>query len=46
MLRQGLVVFQFTISIILISGTIIVLQQLDFMKNKDLGININKTLSD
>lgn len=44
MLRKGLVVFQFTISIILISGTIIVLQQLSFMKNEDLGININKTL--
>lgn len=44
LLRQGLVIFQFTVSIILISGTIIVLQQLSFMKNKDLGININKTI--
>jgi len=44
MLRQGLVVFQFTVSVILISGTIIVLQQLAFMKNTDLGISINKTL--
>jgi putative ABC transport system permease protein len=44
LLRQGLVVFQFTVSIILISGTIIVLQQLDFMKNKDLGININGSI--
>jgi len=43
-LRKGLVVFQFTVSIILIAGTIIVLQQLNFMKNKDLGININQTL--
>ena len=33
MLRQGLVVFQFTVSVILISGTIIVLQQLDFMQS-------------
>lgn len=44
LLRQGLVVFQFTVSIILISGTVIVLQQLAFMKNKDLGINIHQTL--
>ena len=44
MMRQSLVVFQFTVSIILISGTLIVFQQLDFMKNKDLGIDINKTL--
>jgi putative ABC transport system permease protein len=44
LLRQGLVVFQFTVSIILISGTIIVLQQLAFMKNKELGINIHQTL--
>ena len=43
-LRQSLVVFQFTVSIILISGTIMVLQQLNFMKNKDLGINIKETM--
>jgi putative ABC transport system permease protein len=30
--------------VVLIAGTIIVLQQLRFMKNKDLGININQTL--
>jgi len=42
--RKALVVFQFTVSVILIAGTIIVLQQLRFMKNKDLGININQTL--
>ena len=43
-LRKSLVVFQFTVSVVLIAGTIIVLQQLSFMRNKDLGININQTL--
>ena len=42
--RKSLVVFQFTVSVILIAGTIIVLQQLTFMRNQDLGININQTL--
>jgi len=36
-LRNGLVVFQFTISIILISATLIVYDQLEFMQNKSLG---------
>lgn len=44
LLRQGLVVFQFVASVILISGTLIVYQQLDFMKNKDLGADIRETL--
>jgi putative ABC transport system permease protein len=36
-LRKGLVVTQFSLSIILILSTIIVVQQLHFLKNKDLG---------
>lgn len=36
-LRKGLVVVQFTLSIALIAGTIVILQQLDFTQNKDLG---------
>jgi putative ABC transport system permease protein len=36
-LRQSLVVVQFSISIILIVGTIVVLQQLSFIQNKKLG---------
>nr|WP_298923626.1 ABC transporter permease [uncultured Allomuricauda sp.] len=36
-LRSGLVVFQFTISIILIIGTLIVNQQMDFILNSKLG---------
>ncbi|MEQ9422981.1 MAG: ABC transporter permease [Cyclobacteriaceae bacterium] len=43
-LRMGLVIFQFTISIVLIIGTIIVYQQLQFMKNKDLGIETEQVL--
>ncbi len=39
MLRKGLVVFQFTISITLIAVTIIVYTQLNYMRNKDLGFN-------
>lgn len=35
--RKGLIVVQFTISIILISCTLIVFQQLDMMRNKPLG---------
>ena len=36
-LRYGLVVFQFTISIALIIGTMIIYKQVDYMKNKNLG---------
>lgn len=35
--RRGLIVIQFAISIMLISGTNIVFDQLDFLRNKDLG---------
>ena len=43
-MRKGLVVFQFIASVVLISGTVVVYQQLSFMKNRDLGIDIHKTL--
>jgi putative ABC transport system permease protein len=36
-LRQGLVVFQFAISIALIVGTIVVFNQLKFMRSQELG---------
>ncbi|MFB3132244.1 MAG: ABC transporter permease, partial [Rhodothermales bacterium] len=36
-LRKGLVVFQFVISIVLMTSTAIVYDQLDYVKNKDLG---------
>lgn len=37
--RKGLVTFQFALSIILIIGTVIVYQQLQFVLNKDLGLD-------
>ncbi|UCC39013.1 MAG: ABC transporter permease [Candidatus Aminicenantes bacterium] len=37
--RKILVVFQFSISIFMILGFIVILQQLDYIKNKDLGFN-------
>lgn len=39
LLRKLLVVFQFTVSAIMISGTIIVASQLFYMNSKDLGFN-------
>lgn len=38
-LRKGLVIFQFTISIVLIVGTLIVYNQLNYMRNQSLGFN-------
>jgi putative ABC transport system permease protein len=38
-LRNGLVVFQFFISTLMIIGTMVVLKQLNFFRNKDLGFN-------
>ncbi len=39
LLRRGLVVLQFSISIILIISTTVVLNQLDFLRNKKLGFD-------
>ena len=38
-LRNGLVIFQFMISIILIVGTLVVSQQMRYMQNKNLGFD-------
>ncbi len=38
-LREGLVVFQFALSILLIIGTLVVSQQMRFILNKDLGLD-------
>lgn len=37
LLRNGLVVFQFFISIVLITGTLVVTEQMTYMQNKSLG---------
>jgi putative ABC transport system permease protein len=39
LMRSGLVVFQFVVSVSLIAATIIVGQQMDYMKNTDLGFD-------
>ncbi|MFI5186637.1 MAG: ABC transporter permease, partial [Chitinophagales bacterium] len=44
LLRKGLIVLQFSISVILIAGTIVVFRQVSFMRHQDLGVNINQTL--
>jgi putative ABC transport system permease protein len=44
LIRKGLVVLQFTISIILIIGTIIIYQQIQHIKNRALGYNKNNLI--
>lgn len=43
-IKKSLVVLQFVISIIMIFATITVYQQLDYIKNKDLGFNKDQML--
>jgi putative ABC transport system permease protein len=43
-LRKGLIVTQFIISVVLIAGTIIVYQQVNYMRKQQLGADINQTL--
>jgi putative ABC transport system permease protein len=43
-LRNGLVVFQFMISIVLIVGTVVVNRQMQFMQNKNLGFDKENVL--
>jgi putative ABC transport system permease protein len=43
-LRNSLVVFQFVISIILIFGTIVIYNQLNYIHNKDIGFNRNQVV--
>jgi putative ABC transport system permease protein len=44
LLRSGLVIFQFSISIILILGTIIIYNQLQYIQSKNLGFNKEQVL--
>ncbi len=43
-LRSGLVVFQFTASIILIIGTLVVMNQLNYIQNKKLGYDKDRVI--
>jgi putative ABC transport system permease protein len=43
-LRKSLIVGQFAISVILITGTILIYQQVQYMRRQQLGANINQTL--
>lgn len=42
--RKGMVVVQFSASLILVIGTFTVYRQLTFMRDQDLGLNINETV--
>ncbi|HEA30896.1 MAG TPA: FtsX-like permease family protein [Leeuwenhoekiella sp.] len=44
-LRDALLVVQFSIAILLISGTFVLYNQLQFMRTKDLGFNKNQVLA-
>jgi len=43
-LRRFLVVFQFFVSIALVTGTLVVIDQISYMQNKDLGFNKEQVL--
>ena len=43
-LRSALVVFQFAVSIILIIGTIVIYNQLNYIRSKDIGFNRNQVI--
>lgn len=44
LLRKGLIIVQFITSVILVAGTMIVYQQISFMRSQKLGTNISQTL--
>lgn len=43
-LRKAMVVFQFSLAVILITGTIAIARQIEFMVNKDLGVDVDNTM--
>jgi putative ABC transport system permease protein len=43
-LRNSLVIFQFSISIILIFATVVIYNQLNYIRNKDIGFNRSQVL--
>jgi putative ABC transport system permease protein len=44
LIRNGLVIFQFTLSTMMIVGTLVVLKQLQFFRNTDMGFNKENVL--
>jgi putative ABC transport system permease protein len=44
-MRQGLIVFQFAISIVLLFGTMVVYKQVNYMQHMDLGMNLEQILT-
>ena len=44
LLRKTLIIGQFAVSVILITGTILVYQQVQYMRSQTLGVNIDRTL--
>jgi len=44
LLRKSLVVFQFAITLILLTQTFTVFEQLKLMRNTDLGVNVDRTV--
>src|SRR5215470_3209854 len=44
-LRNALVVFQFVISIVLIFGTVVIYNQLNYIHNKDVGFNRSQVIT-
>jgi putative ABC transport system permease protein len=44
-LRRTLVVIQFAASIVLLAGTVIVYNQLSYMRNMDIGLNLEKVFT-
>jgi putative ABC transport system permease protein len=45
-LRKGLVVFQFVLSMILITGSLVMYRQVTFMQRYDVGVNLNQLVLD
>lgn len=43
--RKGMVIVQFVITVFLISTTLLIRQQVDYLQNKDLGINYDAIVS-
>ncbi|GAB5520200.1 MAG: ABC transporter permease [Rhodothermales bacterium] len=43
--RKGLVVFQFTVTVIFVVGTLVVQQQLEFLQTRNLGLNPDQVVA-